>query len=195
MQKGICIIALMISSCFLMAELPEKVGALSSKVILKNQSGYFVLSDGSCWKVVPFSKRWRSLSEWWKDVELVPERYTAVPDDWFLGVEVEAYLKYDHLEVDEANASNRKMLKKCTHLLVNSKTRQVLFAIALDMTDCIVQVFQDAYEDGYNKGYDKGYDKGKFSGDSLVTKAQLRDEYDKGYKEGYDRALIDRIMR
>lgn len=153
---------------------PEKSEALGAKVILKNGDGYFVLSDNSCWKAIYFSKRWRSVSEWWNDVKLIPENYECTPNDWTLGTPLELYPKWENLEVDEANAANQETLKQCTHLLVNSRTGQVLFAIALQPAECMIQLYNDAYKDGYNNAYDDGYNAGH------------RDGHKVGYREGYN---------
>lgn len=162
-----------------------RVEKLTSKVILQNTQGYFVLSDASCWKVIGFEKRWRSLSEWWNNVELAPESYNCVPNDWQLGTEIEIYSKYSNLQVPENNASNQDELRQCTHMFFNSRTRQVLFAVALEPEDCIIKLYADAREEGYNLGYSQGkldaslnyqngYSDGKYTG------------YNDGYKDGYD---------
>lgn len=176
-MKKICLIAIAILSFSVVyGNLPEKVETLSAKAILQNTEGYFVLSDGSMWKAIGFSKRWRSLSEWWNNAQLVPENYECVPNDWFLGAQIEAYSKYDNLQVDESDASNQEVLKQCTHLLVNTRTGQVLFAISLHPGDCIVRVFNEARDEGYNKGYHEG---------RLSSYQNATDIYNKGHSEGY----------
>jgi hypothetical protein len=156
---------------------PETVEMLSSKVILESKEGYYVLSNGACLKVVGFSTRWRTPSEWWNNVELVPKNYECVPDDWFLGSEIEVYAKYENLEVNLENATNAEILTQCTHLLYNTRTGQVLFAIWMHPAECLVQIFNDAHKDGYDKGYKEGYDKGYKGG------------YKIGYEDGYQAAL------
>lgn len=167
---------------------PEKIEALAAKVILQNTQGYFVLSDGSCWKVIGFCKRWRTLSEWWSNVQLAPENYECVPNDWFLGTQIEAYPKYDNLSVNQANASNQDALKQCTHLLLNNRTGQILFAIALHPTDCIIQLYSDAYEDGYNKGLHQGR-LSSYQNATDIYNSGYSDGYKQGYTEGYQTAL------
>jgi hypothetical protein len=159
---------------------PEKIEMLSAKVILQNTNGYFVLSDHSCWKAVGFSTRWRSLSEWWNNVKLVPENFECVPNDWALGTEIEVYAKYENLTVNESDASNQETLKQCTHLMYNRRTGQVLFAIALHPVDCVVQLYNDSYNDGYNAGYSKGR--------STSYQAGHDDGYRSGYADGYQTA-------
>src|ERR1700722_7093055 len=111
MKKWV-LITLAVFSCSVMhASDPEKIEAISSRVTLQNTNGYFVLTDGSCWKVMGFSKRWRSLSEWWNGVELVPAKYECVPSDWNVGSQIEVYAKHGNLEVSEADASNQDALK------------------------------------------------------------------------------------
>jgi hypothetical protein len=184
MKKWILLTIAIVSCSLSHAENPDKVETLSSKAILKNTNGYFVLSDRSCWKAIGFSKRWRSLSEWWNDVKLAPEKYECVPNDWFLGTQIEVYSKVSNLDVSESNASNQDSLKQCTHLLVNSRTGQVLFAIALEPADCIVQLFNEAYEDGYGKGYDKGRLSSYQNANDIYNKGQA-EGYKTGYKDGY----------
>lgn len=65
---------------------PETIAQLSARITVADGSGYYVLSDNSCWKVIYFSKRWRSLSEWWNNVRLVPEMFECSPKDWIEGI-------------------------------------------------------------------------------------------------------------
>jgi hypothetical protein len=167
---------------------PEKAETLSSKVILQNTNGYFVLSDRSCWKVIGFSKRWRSLTEWWNNVQLAPENYACVPNDWYLGSQIEVYPKYGNLEISEGNASNQEALKQCTHLLVNTRTGQVLFAIALEPAECTIQLFNDAHEDGYDKGFHQGRLKTYQNANEIYNSGRAHG-YKAGYTEGYQAAM------
>lgn len=166
---------------------PEKVEALSAKVILLNTNGYFALSDGSFWKVISFSKRWRTLTEWWNNVQLVPKNYECVPNDWFLGSQIEVYSKVTNLNIDEADAANQEDLRRCTHLLINSRTGQVLFAIALEPADCLVQLFNEAHEEGYNKGFNEGRMKGNQNATDIYNSGRAAG-YRTGYAEGFQDA-------
>ncbi len=148
----------------------DHIGLMTCKIKSDHHDhAYFTLSDGSCWKVFPFTKRWRSPLEWWRGVNLeVPEAYECAPNDWVVGADIETYLKYDALSVDETHASNAAQLKRCTHLLVNRHTHQILFAISLQPGDCLKQVFEEAYQQGLTKGKSSGY----------------RDGYNNGYNDG-----------
>jgi len=176
MKKWFLVAAVALSCAVIHADDIEKIETLSSKVILQNTDGYFVFSDGSCWKAIGFSKRWRSLSEWWNNVQLVPAHYECVPNDWFLGTQIEIYPKRQALKVDEADASNQEALKQCTHLLVNTRTAQVLFAIALTPAECIVQLSKEMHKDGYDQGFHKG---------RLETYTNATNIYNDGYAAGY----------
>jgi hypothetical protein len=130
---------------------------LSSKIILPSTNGYFVLSDRSCWKVVGFSKRWRTFSEWWNSVQLIaPECYECLPNDWYVGTQIEVHSKLDRLNVSEADASNQEILRQCTHLLVNSHTGKVLFAISMEPGECMLEVFHEGFKLGHNQGIAEG---------------------------------------
>ena len=142
MKKWILIVVAVFSCSATFADGPEKTETLLSKVVMQNTNGFFVLSDGSCWKAMGFARRWRSLGEWWNGVQLAPEKYECVPNDWYPGAQIEVYPKYGNLDVSEANASNQEALKQCTHLLLNTKNGQVLFAIALKLEDCVVSILQ-----------------------------------------------------
>jgi hypothetical protein len=174
---------IMLLSCLILyADEPEKVGVIASKAILQNSDGYFVFADGSCWKIVTFQKRWRTLSEWWNNQELIPQNYDTIPKNWFIGAEVLVYPKSQMREVDEKNASNREKLKQCTHMLVNSKNDQVLFAIALHPADCLSHLFQDAHKEGY----DEGYSEGMLSRGLRIT-SSFQEGYNEGHKAGYQK--------
>lgn len=159
---------------------PERVAPISAKAILQNSNGYFVLADGTLWKAIGFSKRWRTLTEWWNNVQLVPENYECVPNDWFLGTDITVYSKYGNLGIKESDASNEETLKQCTHLLVNNRTGQVLFAIALDPAAGLVSLFNDAHHDCYIKGYNEGRAKNYQNANEIYNNG-----YSDGYKEGY----------
>ncbi len=162
----------------------QQVETIAAKVILQNTDGYFVLSDKSCWKVVGFSKRWRGPLEWWNNVQLVPPNYECVPNDWFLGTQIAIYSKYDRLDVSESDASNQEILKQCTHLFVNMRTEQVLFAIAMEQGEGFTQLAKDMYKDGYDKGLFAGRQEGnKNNSESYNT------GYSKGVKEGHAKGL------
>lgn len=192
MKKLIFLAVAMISFSTIYSAPAGNVEKLTSKVILENSQGYFVLSNASCWKVIGFAKRWRTLNEWWNNVELAPESYNCVPNDWQLGSEIEIYSKYNNISVPENNASNQDELRQCTHMLYNTRTRQVLFAIALEPEDCIVKLFTDAREEGYNLGYTNGkldsslnYQKGYSDGNNVGYKEGYNIGYDTGYNDGY----------
>ncbi len=134
---------------------------------MNDTTGYFVLSDGSLWKAIPFATRYRSLSEWWNDVQLVPENYECVPNDWMIGSQVEVYSKYGNLNINQSDASNEYALRQCTHLLVNSHTGQVLFAAALNPAEGIMRLFTEAKAEGYSSGHSSGYLQGYSLGASV----------------------------
>lgn len=183
-MKKYFLIALL-SCCAVYASVPEKVDTLSSKISWKNTEGYYVFSDDTCWKVFSFSKRWRSISEWWYDVKLVPENYECSPGDWTVGTPIEIYPKDGNLEVDQANASNQEMLRRCTHLFYNSLTGQVLFAYALRPAECIVQLYNDGYATGYQEGVEVGYANGHKSGYQQGHSSGYNEGYNEGYSAGY----------
>lgn len=174
---------------------------LASSVLINDKVGYFCLSDGSLWKVITFTKRWRSLGEWWEGVQLAPESYETSPKDWLLGSEISICSKFEAIEVNELDAVNHDELKQCTHLLMNQGTRQVLFAIPLTSMQCMDLIFKEGkllgYEEGYNEAsmnkivshkkntenaYKTGYETGK--------KIGFEQGYEKGYEKGYERGIL-----
>ena len=177
-------ILLAVACSTLCANPPERTETLSSKIVLSNADAYFVLSDRSCWKAVGFSKRWRSLSEWWNNVQLAPENYECVPNDWFLGAQIDAYPKYGNLDVSEANASNEQTLRQCTHLLVNRATGKTLFAIAMEPAECMMQLFRDAQREGYDQGYEQGRRQGYQNSTEIYNQGHAAG-YQSGYTAGY----------
>ena len=188
-MKKIFLIAVL-SCSFISAKEPEKIEMLSSKVILKNTSAYVVLSDKSCWKVMAFSPRWRTATEWWNNVQLMPKEYESVPADWYLGSQIEVYQKYGNLELNEANAANQDISKQCSCLFTNTRTGQILFAIVLDPAECIIQLFNEAQEEGYNNGYQKGRSSGNQNYSEIYNAG-----YSNGYDIGYRKGILDSVER
>ncbi|MEI6243311.1 MAG: hypothetical protein WCP39_07935, partial [Chlamydiota bacterium] len=68
-----------------------------------------------------------------------------------------------------------------TNVLVNSSTKQVLFAIALDPAVCVVMLFNEAYEEGYNQGF-------------LIGNSNASNYYQNGYQEGYQAGCQDTMQ-
>ncbi len=167
---------------------PENIQALSAKVILQNTHGYFALADGNCFKAIGFSKRWRTLSEWWNNVQIVPQSYECVPNDWFVGTQIEVYPKNGNLMVNEGDASNQESLRQCTHLLVNTRTGQILFAISMHPAECISQLYKDAFSDGHTEGYDKGRQSSSRSANEIYNEGHAAG-YRVGYTAGYRAAV------
>lgn len=157
MKKHILLAFAVLLCSIIQANQPEKIGILSAKAILSETDGYYVFSDNTCWKVFSFSKRRRSLKEWWNNVQLAPEIFECAPNNWNVGTEIEVYPKAEFLGIPEENASNKIIIKNCSHVFVNAQTKQVLFGNALGTTDCIVQLFAESYQTGYDNGYTNGY--------------------------------------
>ena len=190
MKKWFCVAVAVFSCSLVSADNPEKIETLSSKISLDNKEGYFVLADGSCWKVVGFSKRWRSLSEWWNAVELVPKNYDCIPNDWYLGSPIGVYDKNRNMEVNEADAANQEILHQCSHILVNGRTQQVLFAIAMQPAECLIQLYTDARNEGYNAGYSKGRLSTFQSGTEIYNNGHA-DGYKAGYADGLRNVVVN----
>jgi hypothetical protein len=164
---------------------PEQIVTLSGKAILSSEQGYYVLSDSTCWKVINFSKRWRSPLEWWNNVQLAPETFDCIPSSWDLGASIDVYSKFDFPEIPLENASNKTDLVNCTHVLVNSVTNQVLFGTALETADCMVRIFNEAYKDGHDIGYSRGHDAGYSSGHDAGYNTGYSTGYTIGYNKGF----------
>lgn len=145
-------------------------GTLIAKVIPYENTGYFILSDGSFWKTTAFVKRWRTLSEWWSGEELpVPANFECQLQDWNLGDEFEIYDKNDVMRGGEANASNEEALKQCRYVLFNPRTEKALFATPLEPRDFIDAIYSAAHDIGYANGYSSGYSDGYSSGKAAAA--------------------------
>ena len=164
---------------------PEKTEQICSKATLQDKSGYFVLSDGSCWKIIGFIPRWRTPSEWWNNVELVPENYKCEPSDWAVGTVIQTSPKHLHLEVNEADASNQDSLMQCTDLIVNTRTGQVLFGLALNPAMFLAEVADRFFKDGYNKGE---------RDESLRQAVNSTISYSRGHEAGYKEGYLDAYL-
>ena len=153
---------------------------LSSKFSTQNGHSYFFLEDGSSWKVISFKKRKRSLLEWWHNVELiVPEAYESSPENWHTGASIEICNKIHHLDIDDKNASNAKELKKCSHILINRNTMQILFGKPMKFDQCLLEISDEAYSRGYENGYDTGY------------RSSYKINYNEIFEKGYEKGLSD----
>ena len=180
-MKKLCILLLALFTCSLSyADRPEFSDILSSKVIDKggDREGYFSFLNGTCWQVVGFSPRWRTLSEWWNGVELAPDNYTGRLEDWQTGTQIDIYPLYGgSAEVNLNNASNQEILVQCTYLFVNTRTRQILFATPMHPGECMTNVAEKFYKSGKQDGYAKGLSEGR---------NQKARSYEQGHADGYE---------
>jgi len=155
---------------------PDHVGGLCGQILVGDTTAYYTLSDGTFWKTSAFVTRWRSPLEWWNGVEVAPpESLRCTPKDWTLGAPIAVYAKFG-MEIDISNASNLEELKKCTHVLVNQHTGQVLFGVALAPAVAMTEIFNTGVAAGYNDGLQKGHREGH--------QAAYQNGYNKGYAEG-----------
>lgn len=182
MKKLISLFAVCLGPIFAGSEDLDETFHLTSKIDIDAGGSYYCLSDGSLWRVYDFNPRWRSLSEWWNDVCLVPEDFKCKTRDWFLGSEIQVISKQDAHQVCLEDAENQKVLKNCTHLLYNLPAGKYLFAVHLEPKDCLVYLYQDAFEIGHKKGYAEA----KLEGNRESAK-----EFKKGYEAGYFKGFND----
>ena len=167
------------------AEIDHKA-TLSEKISANDGSSFFVLSDGSCWRVYGFQIRWRGVVEWFRGVQLItPENCDCKPDDWVRGSDIEAYPRCDGIDMDISDAGNLDALKKCTHILMNTKNEQILFGTPLLTGDCMIDVYNDAKVVGYNRGYSEGFSSGHQIGQWTNEEEAYFKGHDDGYEEGY----------
>jgi hypothetical protein len=144
------------SSSFISADSSKEVEQFPPVEVIANNSGYMILSNQSYWKVIAFSARSQSWSEWWNSTKLVPETYECSPSEWTLGTTIEVYSKSCDLEIDDTNAANKSALRKCSHLFFNPETGTILFAIPLEAEELLTELYNKAYEFGCVKGMTLG---------------------------------------
>jgi hypothetical protein len=176
----VCVLVAFLSQTFAASE--EANFNLTSKVLINESTGFYTLSDGSFWKVFNFSPRWRTISEWWNDVKLIPEAYDTAPQDWYIGADLEVISKLDHLDAKESDSSHKNLLARCTHIIRNTGSNKCLFAVELKPETLLVELYNDTYKSAYEKGYYKG----QLSSDLDASK-----QYEKGYEAGYYQGRID----
>lgn len=187
---------LLFFSCSLFAAYPVSIQSIVCREV-ESSSRYFTLSDYSWWKVVRFEPRWRTPVEWWQGVELIPKEYDSHPKNWHPHHEIEVYSKADFYRnsvITEENASNQEALKACTHVLLNRHTQEVLFAIYLDPSMALREVFQGAKEAGKQEGYRQGYSEGaqtrhftEASKEQAAYQRGFHDGKEQGEREGFRR--------
>jgi hypothetical protein len=139
----------------------ESTGTLVAKIAPSDTHAYFILTDGTFWKVSTFVKRWRSPLEWLGGAELiVPENYISSLSDWSYYEEFIICPKEGYLKADESAASNQEELKKCTHLFTMPRNGRVLFATPLHPADFSSQLYNEGHSTGYAEGHRAGYAQG-----------------------------------
>jgi len=177
-------LACLLFSVSVFADEAEHRGDLSGKVVIQSDFGYFLLSDGSYWKVYSFAIRSRGFFEWIRGIQLLtPENCDCKADDWVLGSSVEAYPK-SGTYIDLSDADNIDALKNCTHFLVNTNTGKILFCIPLLPADCMTQIYQDAARLAFSKGYQAG-----FSAAESAVRLHISNAYNQGFSAGYAAGL------
>ncbi|HRW58103.1 MAG TPA: hypothetical protein P5048_00620 [Chlamydiales bacterium] len=147
------------------------VAQIEGRIII-DKEGYYITDDGSCWTVRPLKKRWRTPLEWWKGVQIAAENFDCKPEDWHSGSSIEIYSKSDFVIYDVENASNKKELKRCTHIFVNTYNDQILFATKLGADFFMSKLVDDASCLAYKQGFSSGYSLGYLTGYSSAKKGE-----------------------
>ena len=161
----------------------EHVGTLAGQILVGETNGFFILSDGSCWKTASFVTRWRSPFEWWNGVDLTPpQNFQTTPKDWMLGAPIEVHAKMGLSSIDISNASNATELNQSTHVMINQHTGHVLFGVSLAPSVAMMEIFKTGHAAGFQEGVQKG--------SSETRQAAHKEGYNEGrqaaYQEGYN---------
>jgi hypothetical protein len=164
----------------------EQEGVLASKVLIKDASGFYALSDGSIWKVMGLTPRWRTVSEWWNSIQIVPEDFECAINDFYIGAKLKIVPKHAYDAFDDQCASNKEELARCSHIIINTDTNKCVFAVALRPETALVEVYNESYKQGYSTGYNKG---------RLSTNIEAYNQYEKGYQAGYQNGVKDAVSR
>lgn len=189
MMKYVVFFNCALVSCILHAEDENKL-SLSSKVMIQSHTAFYALSDGSFWKVFSFTPRWRSVSEWWNDVKLIPNSYECDPSDFYVGCDLEILTKLDHDLANHENATNKDIISRCTHLMHNVHTDKYLYALKLKPEHLLTELYNESFKDGYHKGFEKGK---QFN--NIDASIQYKNGYEAGFYNGYQEALKSQDMR
>ncbi|NBU99660.1 MAG: hypothetical protein EBS19_15870, partial [Spirochaetia bacterium] len=89
-------------------------------------------------------------------------------------------------DVDESNAGNKEMIRRCTHLFRNEHNQQVLFAIALSTQTAGAEIYNQAFQDGYVKA----------EVDASISAYKEKDAaYRRGHSDGYFKGYQDAVKR
>lgn len=163
----------------------EQESILASKVIITDSSGFYAMGDLSIWKVIGLSPRWRSLSEWWNGVQIVPEDFQCSINDFYVGAKLRIIPKHEYNIFDDACAANKSDLARCSHVIVNTATNKCVFAIALRPETAIVELYNESYNQGYSLGYNEGRRR---------INVENYHQYEKGYRDGYKQGLKDALV-
>ncbi len=156
---------------------PNNRGVLRGKVIIENQRGYFMLSDGSFWHVFGLTPRARSWSEWWRGIHpSISKNCACHPEDWVLNCPIETYLKEDVLDVNLSDVSNLTKVDQATHCLVNPENGQLLFCNPILPEECMRRIQCESAE----IARDQGSKEGAKSVGLYATEA-----YRRGYSDGF----------
>lgn len=168
------------------SESKEHEDVLVSKVVVNDFSGFYSLSDGSIWKVMGLTPRWRTLSEWWNSIQIVPEDFECAINDFYVGANIQIIPKHEYEAFSDGCASNKNDLARCSHIILNKGTNKCVFAVALKPETAIVEVYNESFKQGYSSGYNKG---------RLATNVEAYDQYEKGYQAGYQNGVKDATAR
>jgi hypothetical protein len=153
---------------------------IQGSVIGGENTAYWILDDGSFWKVFSFVKRWRGPLEWFRGDDLgVPDSYQTSLDQWVSGTEI-AVMSKSEVAADFTNASNQEDLRQATHVIVHKHTGHTLFALSMSANHFLTSVFNEgkllgrseSYEKGKQDGFQRGFALGECEG------------YEKGFTEG-----------
>lgn len=160
----------------------EQDNTLAAKVIVKETAGFYSFADGSIWKVMGLEPRWRTISEWWNNVQIVPDSFVCTVNDFYIGAKVKIIPKHEFSSFNDQCAYNKDALARCSHIIVNTGTNKCVFAVALTPDTSLVEVYNESYKQGYTVGHEQGI---------RSKNIEAYNQYEKGYQAGYQKAVQD----
>lgn len=142
----------------------EQEATLSAKIMFDPSIGFYSLSDGSIWKVMSVTPRWRTISEWWYNVHIVPEHFECSIDDFCVGAKIKIMPRCEFEAFNDEFIGNKEALAQCSHIFINTETNKCIFGMGFKSENALLEVCHEAYKFGYTYGYDDGYHDGKKKG-------------------------------
>ena len=131
---------------------PEQVEKIAASFDVSDSVGYFVLSDGTIWRVISAGEHTPDFLESFGGEQLLPEAYRTDTREWVRDADIELYPIESLPQSIDIGSPSRDLVPEATHIVVDIESGKALFAQRLPLIDGLAMVAKESRLAGVQEG-------------------------------------------